>query len=247
MADTRIEWAHKVWNPITGCNPVSEGCQNCYARRMANRLRGRCGYPADEPFRVTLHEERLDEPMRWRKPSRVFVCSMSDLFHKDIDTSFRVKVFDVIYQCPQHTFLILTKRPELMKFWLQINGPIVGSKPFPNVWLGVTAENQEMVNKRIPILLQTPASKRFVSVEPMLGPVDLTNFIIGPNRLDWVICGSETGPNRREACIEWIGDLCDQCEHAGVPFFLKQMEVDGKIVKMPKLNGKVWDRMPEVE
>jgi protein gp37 len=249
MADTRIEWAHKVWNPITGCSPVSEGCQNCYAKRMSKRLAGRCGYPADDPFRVTLHPERLDEPLKWKKPRRVFVCSMGDLFHEDVPRWMRFEVMDIILQAKQHTFLILTKRPANMKECFEWYYSKAGRtiETIKNLWLGVTAENQARADERIPILLQIPATVRFVSVEPMLGPVDLTNFIIGPNRLDWVICGSETGPNRREACIEWIGDLCDQCEHAGVPFFLKQMEVDGKIVKMPKLNGKVWDRMPEVE
>ena len=277
MADTRIEWAHKVWNPITGCSPVSEGCQNCYARRMANRLRGRCGYPKENPFKVTLHPERLDEPLKWRKPRKVFVCSMSDLFHPDAPFDYITQVFDVmcswrwpnkeaerigdesLLEDPGHTYMVLTKRPERVQDWLQwlfeywpgdspVNVNLSAEGHFGrHIWFGVTAENQQRADERIPILLQIPATVRFVSVEPMLGPVDLTNFIIGPNRLDWVICGSETGPNRREACIEWIGDLCDQCEHAGVPFFLKQMEVDGKIVKMPKLNGKVWDRMPEVE
>lgn len=277
MADTRIEWAHKVWNPITGCSPVSEGCQNCYARRMANRLRGRCGYPKENPFKVTLHPERLDEPLKWRKPRKVFVCSMSDLFHPDVPFDYITQVFDVmcswrwpnkeaerigdesLLEDPGHTYMVLTKRPERVQDWLQwlfeywpgdspVNVNLSAEGHFGrHIWFGVTAENQQRADERIPILLQIPATVRFVSVEPMLGPVDLTNFIIGPNRLDWVICGSETGPNRREACIEWIGDLCDQCEHAGVPFFLKQMEVDGKIVKMPKLNGKVWDRMPEVE
>lgn len=277
MADTRIEWAHKVWNPITGCSPVSEGCQNCYARRMANRLRGRCGYPKENPFKVTLHPERLDEPLKWRKPRKVFVCSMSDLFHPDVPFDYITQVFDVmcswrwpnkeaerigdesLLEDPGHTYMVLTKRPERVQDWLQwlfeywpgdspVNVNLSAEGHFGrHIWFGVTADNQQRADERIPILLQIPATVRFVSVEPMLGPVDLTNFIIGPNRLDWVICGSETGPNRREACIEWIGDLCDQCEHAGVPFFLKQMEVDGKIVKMPKLNGKVWDRMPEVE
>jgi len=202
---------------------------------------------------------------------------MSDLFHPDVPFDYITQVFDVmcswrwpnkeaerigdesLLEDPGHTYMVLTKRPERVQDWLQwlfeywpgdspVNVNLSAEGHFGrHIWFGVTAENQQRADERIPILLQIPATVRFVSVEPMLGPVDLTNIIIGPNRLDWVICGSETGPNRREACIEWIGDLCDQCEHAGVPFFLKQMEVDGKIVKMPKLDGKVWDRMPEVE
>lgn len=186
---TKIEWAEETWNPITGCTPVSEGCANCYAKRMAKRLAGRHGYPADDPFRVTFHKDRLGQPSKWRKPRMVFVCSMGDLFHEDVLDEWLHRIFyhmTLFYR--EHTFLLLTKRPERMRDYIlgEIPVPDAGGvikhkgEPqdglFDHIWLGVTAENQEQADKRIPILLQTPAAVRFVSVEPMLGPVDLSNY-----------------------------------------------------------------------
>lgn len=183
MARTKIEWTDMTWNPVTGCTPISEGCQNCYAKRMAKRLAGRCGYPKDDPFLVTLHPERLNEPMKWKTPRRVFVCSMGDLFHEDVPFEYIHGIWDIIKAYPQHTFLILTKRPQRMA---EVVNRIYGlerlgwSKGFwDHVWLGVTAENQQRANERIPILLQIPAAVRFVSVEPMLGPVDLSEWLGG--------------------------------------------------------------------
>jgi protein gp37 len=289
MASTSIEWATKTWNPVTGCTPISDGCQNCYAKRMAKRLAGRCGYPKDDPFRVTLHPERLKEPMHWRKPEKIFVCSMADLFHNDVPFDFIQKVFDVMVMAKQHTFLLLTKRPQKMNVFMkrlmaQRNDFVESLKdinirrparkwaeqPPRNVWLGVTAENQDQADERVPILLQIPAAKRFVSVEPMLGPVDLTN--IKPdkylnmnvlegygvskkshcqsipnaycNKIDWVICGGETGPNARPMHPDWARLLRDQCVAAGVPFFFKQMMIDGRMTKMPQLDGRVWNELP---
>lgn len=280
MAKSKIEWTEYSWNPVTGCSPVSEGCQNCYARRMAYRLRGRCGYPEDEPFRVTMHLDRLDQPLKWKKPRMVFVCSMSDLFHENVEPTFIQDTFWVMEKAPQHIFMVLTKRPDNMRKLLHVF--YSGGHELPkNIWLGVTAENQARADERIPILLQIPAAVRFVSVEPMLGPVDLTPWlqpvgwwcpecereidavevtyeethderiggcgqpVIGmPSQIDWIICGSESGPRRRPADIKWIRSLRDQCINAGVPFFLKQMEVDGQVVKMPELDGRVWDEFP---
>lgn len=254
MGNTKIPWAEKVWNPITGCTKISPGCQNCYAERMANRLRGRCGYPADEPFRVTLHPDRLEEPLRWRKPSMIFVCSMGDLFHEDVPRWIRFEVMDIILQAKQHIFLILTKRPANMKDFFEWYYTKAGrtTETIKNLWLGITAENQEMADLRIPILLQIPATVRFVSVEPMLGPVDLTavrlpdhlqpdwaygmpygitfdalqpnesHIYDSENHLDWVICGGETGPHARPVHPDWVRNLRDQCQAAGVPFFFKQ-------------------------
>lgn len=191
MSKTKIEWADRTYNPVTGCTPISDGCANCYAKRMSERFAGPWGLDPAEPFKVTLHPERLDEPLRWKKPSKVFVCSMSDLFHEDVPDKFIVDVLSVIAEAWQHTFLILTKRPERMReifagstiandVWLQTTRGVNAEKspwPLPNVWIGVTAENQEQADKRIPILLQIPAAKRFVSVEPMLGAVDLSKWI----------------------------------------------------------------------
>lgn len=298
MSDSKIEWTEKTWNPVTGCTPVSEGCANCYAKRMANRLRGRCGYPEDDPFSVTFHKNRLDEPFRG-KPSRYFVCSMADLFHEHVPIQTILTVFDHAEQAALkfgHIFIFLTKRPKRMRQavekWLELGRPIVGSSaennPFP-FWLGVTAENQARADERIPILLQIPAAVRFVSVEPMLGPVDLRPYLpaeywcfcgyvgdetgtdyctscekefgydddggntcvhcghgeydsacpecgdvesfglwdtgpldLRPPRLDWVICGGETGPKARPMHPDWVRSLRDQCQAASVPFFFKK-------------------------
>lgn len=252
MAKTKIEWAEAVWNPITGCTPVSEGCQNCYARRMSKRLAGRCGYPKDDPFKVTLHPERLEEPLQWKKPRRVFVCSMGDIFHPDVQPIWLAMIFNVIREYPQHTFMVLTKRPEIA---LEHTHNTMLSPYFglSNLYLGVTAENQEQANKRIPVLLQIPAAIRFVSVEPMLGPVDLDMIaqehkgipgcidalrgvfwpalgdpdleydqrITDLPRINWVICGGETGPGARPMHPAWVRSLRDQCVDSVTPFFFK--------------------------
>ena len=261
MAKTKIEWATHSWNPVTGCTPVSEGCQNCYAQRIANRLRGRCGYPADDPFRVTLHPERLGEPLRWRKPSRVFVCSMGDLFHPDVQPIWLSMIFNVIRECPQHTFMVLTKRPEIALEHLG-NAMLQPYFGLPNLWIGVTAENQQRADERIPILLQTPAAVRFISIEPCLGPVDLSYYLpknpkkncpenilpyYNSHGFNWVICGSETGPLARPMKEEWVKNLKDQCVGADVPFFYKQKIVNGQKVALPELEGKQWAEFPEVK
>ena len=197
---TKIEWADESWNPVTGCTKVDEGCRNCYAERMSKRLAGRCGYPADDPFRVTLHPDRLNKPLHWKKPRRVFVNSMSDLFHKDVPDGFIDQVFAVMALASEHEFMILTKRPERMRGWFDRirnygdekpfgrrigEGKYIASQysawidaeefypwPLPNVWLGVSVHDQKSADERIPILLQTPAAHRFVSQEPALGAVD---------------------------------------------------------------------------
>lgn len=266
---TKIEWCDEVWNPVTGCSPVSAGCQNCYAARMAQRLKGRCGYPADDPFRVTVHQDKAEMPIKWKEPRRIFVCSMGDLFHHDVFDSDIARVFAAMAEAYWHTFLVLTKRPERMadlvpslhllmtKSFVNFRDYTkpVGPWPLPNVWLGVTTENQKSAYQRIPLLLQTPAAVRFVSVEPMLEEINLTG---NPEKeiwpwaealeqgqgIDWVICGAESGQKRRPCDLKWIRSLRDQCQEAGVPFFLKQMEVDGQLVKMPALDGKVWAEFP---
>ncbi len=232
---TEIEWAEETWNPITGCTPVSPGCANCYARRMAQRLKGRYGYPKDEPFRVTLHPDRMAEPLKWRKPRRVFVCSMGDLFHPDVSVNWWADVFKVMCECPQHTFQLLTKRPEGALFLRR------GYRAPPNIWWGVTAENQEWADKRIPVLLAIPAAVRFVSFEPLLGPVDLRlehhaakrigprAFVIDKAPLDWCIVGCETGPGRRPCPLKWVRHVVDQCAEMSVPVFVKKLEIDGKV------------------
>lgn len=245
---TKIEWCHETWNPITGCSPISEGCKNCYARRMAQRLKGRFGYPEDEPFQIVLHSlEVLNRPLKWKKARKIFVCSMGDLFHELIPEWMITQVMDrVLYDgISHHTFMLLTKRPQRMKEYFKSIDNMQNS--FENVWLGVTAENQKCADERIPILLQIPAAVRFVSVEPMLNVIDIRQWI-DPYRgldytyrnciknhlisidqaealkvptIDWVIAGPETGPGKRECKPEWIRDLYEQCKAAGVPFFDK--------------------------
>ncbi len=277
MNDTTIEWTDLSWNPATGCTPVSEGCANCYARRMAQRLRGRFGYPTDEPFRVTLHPERLEEPLSLRKPRRIFVCSMGDLFHPDVPGDYLDEVFDVMERAPQHTFILLTKRPERMALWMQeryglgcerfhqdvpekADGFMCRTDPWgrpSHVWVGVTCENQAAADERIPILLQTPAAVRWVSVEPMLGPVDFGRWLVckdcarwgvtaggrpnnfggyemncGLPQLNWVVCGGETGPGARPMHPDWVRSLRDQCQAADVPFLLKHR---GEYLSLPEL------------
>ena len=244
---TKIEWADETWNPVTGCTPVSEGCRNCYARRMARRLRGRFGYPQEDPFGVTFHPDRLDEPSRWTKPRRVFVCSMGDLFHEDVPPGWLFHVFYAMAAHQRHTFVLLTKRPSnilgklytgKLPYFPVAYGPLQGQDYLPNVWLGVTAENEEAARQRIPHLLRCRAALRFVSVEPMLGRIDLRPFIgpfptVGGAFVDWVVIGCETGPGRRPCRLEWVTDLIGQADTAGVPVFVKQLDFDGRVSRDP--------------
>lgn len=255
---SKISWLEggDVWNPVTGCTPASGGCENCYAKRIATRMAGRCGYEAIGPFHVTLHRERVwgckGAPFQhWKKPRKIFVCSMGDLFHEMVPNEF---IDDVFYQIRafggQHTFIFLTKRPSRMKDWVlrylsdpahwRAQGQGKGLPELPkNIWMGVSAENQVTANERIPVLLQIPAAVRLVSVEPMLEMVDLRYFLginMGihdaagdgeaghPNRgkLHWVIAGGESGPGARPCQIEWFRILRFQCWQAGIPFFMKQ-------------------------
>lgn len=261
MADSNIEWTDKVWNPIVGCTKVSEGCRHCYAERMAKRLKamGLTQYQdvsiaGKWSGNVHLVPDLLDAPLHWKKPRRVFVNSMSDLFHPEVSNEFIFNIFSRMFLAPQHTFIILTKRPERMAEWFNnySNGGFSTREivkgmvnifygkhpadkvdgfewPLPNVWLGVSVENQKAADERIPLLLETPAAVRFVSCEPLLGDVDLKGWIYknglwvnGDKKLDWVICGGESGPGARPMHPDWARSLRDQCQDAGVPFFFKQ-------------------------
>lgn len=226
MSDTAIEWCDRVWNPTTGCDRVSPGCDHCYAMTMAKRLKGMgsAKYQTDgDPktsgpgFGIAMHQSSLSEPLKWRKPQRIFVNSMSDLFHAGVDDIFLGLVWQVMAECPQHTFQILTKRPARMRSFLR---PF---EPLTNVHLGVSAEDQKRAEQRIPILLDTPAAVRFVSAEPLLGPIDLYKLWRprGPE-LDWVIVGGESGPGARPMHPDWARGLRDQCVASGVAFLFKQ-------------------------
>ena len=261
MATTKIEWADAVWNPITGCTTISEACDHCYAKRMANRLRGRYGYPAHWPFRVTFHPYRLSDPLKLKKSRRIFVCSMGDLFHEDVKKDWIDAVWSTMAEARQHTFQVLTKRPERMREYI-LDRKRRGWKPdCNNIWLGVTAENQTRADERVPILLQIPAAVRFVSVEPMLGHINLQSFLAanelheidGGPRIDWVICGGETGPGARPVHPDWVRSLRDQCTSAGVPFFFKGWgDLDpvfhqriGKKAAGRLLDGREWSEFPD--
>ncbi len=206
---SKIAWTDKAWNPVTGCTKVSAGCQFCYAEKMAKRLRGRHGYPADDPFKVTLRPERLDEPLKWRRPCRCFVCSMSDLFHKDVPDEFIDRVFSAMALSARTTFQVLTKRPERMAqhtdalgqsfkrlddaartlgHTLEFDGISLVPWPLENVWLGTSVEDQKTFDERVPHLLKCPAAVRFLSVEPLLGSIKANNL----DDIDWVIIGCES-------------------------------------------------------
>ena len=274
---TSIEWTDATWNPVRGCSRVSEGCRNCYAERTAARFAGTMRPYADRPLeglalatpppfagfvtkvnghpawtgKVELIEKHLEDPLHWGDPKRIFVNSMSDLFHEELDDESISTVFAVMSQSPQHTFQILTKRPKRMLEWFSrwnvtdgveesgmtrfgwCHANTDGRWPLPNVWLGVSVEDQATADERIPLLLQTPAAVRFVSYEPALGPVEFTAVGEPPinalwkggfrdGRIDWVIAGGESGPGARPAHPQWFRDVRDQCQAAGVPFFFKQ-------------------------
>jgi len=242
MARTKIEWTDESWNPITGCTKISTGCKNCYAERLAERFRGIKGHPYEQGFDLKWHPGRLKIPFHWRKPCRVFVCSMSDLFQDGIDTQWIEDIFSVMRGCPQHTFQVLTKRPEAMASYLN-EWAHTGECP-PNVWLGTSVEDQENADMRIPDLLRCQTTVRFLSIEPMLRSIDPTSMLKG---IDWVIVGCESGPKRRTFDLEWARSILAQCRAANVPLFIKQLSINGRVLKDPAdwpadLRMREWPR-----
>ncbi len=280
---TGIQWTDETWNPTTGCDRVSPGCDNCYALTMAARLKGmgqakyqRDGDPrtSGPGFGLTTHPDALDLPFRWHKPRMVFVNSMSDLFHESVGSAFIAAVFDVMRRTPQHTYQILTKRHARMRSLAQT--AVFGEGwPLPNVWLGVSAEDQKWASIRVPALLETPAAVRFVSAEPLLGPIRLPfteeydgcTCGAGPqgyygmherscgtepgpawDRLHWVIVGGESGPGARPMELAWARSLIRQCQEAGAAVFMKQL---GSVAAAdlnpyaPRSKGGDWDRWPD--
>lgn len=249
-----IEWTDATWNPVTGCTKVSPGCDNCYAETFAERWRGTPGHHFETGFDLTLRPSRLDQPLRWTRPRRIFVNSMSDLFHDDIPDEFIARVWAVMAATPQHTYQILTKRHARMRSLLsraKLNGlqdalcsALLASGhsgsvqwPLPNAWIGVSVEDQKWADIRIPALLETPAAVRWISAEPLLGPVELKtshcpvhDFPGGfctfscpqSQGLDWVVVGGESGPGARRMDADWARSLRDDCTNAGIPFFFKQ-------------------------
>ena len=232
--NSAIEWTESTWNPVTGCTKVSLGCRYCYAERLAKRLRAMGNANYSGGFRVTLHEHMLEVPLKWRTPRMVFVNSMSDLFHEKVPVSFLKRVFDVMHRASHHVFQVLTKRSErLTRLAPELDWP-------ENVWMGVTVEHADYLD-RVEHLRATPARIKFLSLEPLLGPmphVDLAG-------IDWVIVGGESGPGARPMRAEWATEIRDRCASAGVPFFFKQWGGRNKKKAGRVLDGRTWDEMPE--
>lgn len=236
MATTSsIEWTEMTWNPVTGCRKVSQGCKHCYAERMAKRLHAMGSDRYRNVFEPTLHEDLIDLPKRWRKPRIIFVNSMSDLFQEEVPDDFIRSVFDTMRDCPQHTFQILTKRSERLRDL----GP---SLTWPkNVWMGVSVENDRVVD-RIRHLAIVPAKVRFLSCEPLIGP--LTRLPL--KNIHWVIVGGESGPGARPMNPVWVESIHGQCSRAGVAFFFKQWGGVRKDITGRELHGRTYDEMPLV-
>lgn len=221
MAKTKIEWTDYTWNPITGCTPISEGCQNCYASKMAKRFKGRFGYPQDDLFKPgTFHPEAMDKLKSFKPGSKVFVCSMGDLFHDEASNYDIALIYEKMLINKNLIFQLLTKRPEKMKNLLPQFQKIYENH-LDHIWHGISAENQECADKRIPILLDCPSKIKFVSCEPLLGEIDLTSYL-GKNKINWTIIGGETGQRPRKMCPKWVKKIVRQCLEYGIPVFFKQ-------------------------
>jgi protein gp37 len=235
MSKSSIEWTESTWNPLTGCNKISPGCKHCYAERMAKRLQGMGVAKYRNGFLLTLHEDSLEDPLKWTKPQMIFVNSMSDLFHKDVPLEFIQAIFDVIRRAHWHTFQVLTKRAER----LSELDPLL---TWPdNLWMGVSVENQDYTF-RIDHLRQTHAKTKFLSLEPLLGAIPHMNL----TGINWVIVGGESGPGARPIQPEWVTDIRDQCLAAKVPFFFKQWGGVNKKKTGRELEGRTWDELPSM-
>lgn len=234
--NSHIEWTDATWNPVTGCTKVSPGCKHCYAERLSKRLQamGQANYR--NAFKITLQPQMLELPLRWKTPKRIFVNSMSDLFHKDVPTDYIKQVFDVMGRAYWHQYQVLTKRSERV---LELTKQLPW---MPQIWMGVSVENEEYVD-RIDHLRKTDAHVKFLSLEPLLGPLKKLNL----RGIDWAIVGGESGPGARAIDPEWVTEIRDQCLKAGVPFFFKQWGGVQKSKAGRTLEGRTWDEMPESE
>ena len=234
MARSAIEWTEATWNPVTGCTKVSPGCSHCYAERMAGRLKAMGQPNYANGFRVTTHEHTLEAPLGWRKPQVVFVNSMSDLFHSQVPEDFIFRAVEVMRRANWHNFQVLTKRAErLAEMATHVDWP-------DNVWVGVSVETSEFTT-RIDHLRRVPAAVRFLSLEPLLGPISDLNL----TDIDWVIVGGESGPGARPMDEAWVLGIREQCREARVPFFFKQWGGFNKKKAGRLLEGRTWDEMPE--
>jgi len=228
-----IEWTESTWNPVTGCTKISSGCMHCYAERMAKRLRAMGQPNYSNGFTLTTHEHALGLPLGWKKPQTIFVNSMSDLFHQRVPTDFIVRVFDVMRQAHWHRFQVLTKRSERLK-QLSPTLPLA-----PNIWLGVSVEDQDNV-RRVDHLRDIDAAVKFISFEPLIGPINEVDLA----GIDWVIVGGESGPGARPMSPAWVRVIRDRCHGQGVPFFFKQWGGVQKKKAGRMLDGQTWDEMP---
>ena len=232
-ANSSIEWTGSTWNPVTGCTKISPGCKHCYAERMATRLRAMGQPNYVNGFRSTVHEHMLDVPLRWKKPQTIFVNSMSDLFHEAVPTPFIRRVFDVMRLAHWHRFQVLTKRSErLLELSPELPWP-------PNVWMGVSVET-ETYSSRIDHLRGTGAKVKFLSLEPLLGPLSSLDL----RGIDWAIVGGESGPGARPMQAAWVVDIRDKCRKKKVPFFFKQWGGVRKKAAGRELEGRTWDEVP---
>ncbi len=233
---TSIEWTHWTWNPVTGCTKVSQGCKNCYAERMAKRLKAMDSPRYANGFKVTLHPDLVSLPKRWKTGRMIFVNSMSDLFHESVPDDFIRAVFKTMIECPQHTFQVLTKRSERLE---QLGQELPWS---PNIWMGVSVEDERVI-QRIDHLRRTPALIRFLSCEPLIGPLESMNL----EGIHWVIAGGESGPKSRPIEADWVRSIRQQCEDASVAFFFKQWGGTRKDLTGRLLDGKTYDAFPEFQ
>lgn len=237
MAQSSIEWTELTWNPVTGCSKVSQGCKFCYAEIMSRRLKAMGVEKYRNEFKVTTHPDTLEEPYKWKKSRVVFVNSMSDLFHEEVPVSFIQDVFRVMRENPQHVFQVLTKRTELLLEYDEA-GLLDWAE---NIWMGTSVED-ERVKQRIDTLQKTNAKTKFLSCEPLIGPLPDMNL----DGIDWVIVGGESGYSPRPMKPEWVIDIKEQCENAGVPFFFKQWGGRNKKKEGRELLEQTWDDMPDM-
>lgn len=233
--ESKIEWTEMTWNPVTGCTKVSQGCKHCYAERMAKRLHAMGNPRYTNGFQVTLHPDLLAVPLRWKQPRIIFVNSMSDLFHEKIPLEYIERVFDTMTRCPQHTFQILTKRSKRL-------AEVAHELPWtPNIWMGVSVEDENAL-PRIDDLGQVPATIRFLSCEPLIGPLENLSL----DAIHWVIVGGESGPHARPMEREWVTSIFQQCRKSKVPFFFKQWGGVRKDLTGRELNGRTYNEMPVI-
>ena len=233
---SKIEWTESTWNPVTGCTKISEGCRHCYAERLAKRLKAMGQPNYRNGFKVTLHPHVLDIPLRWRRPRCVFVNSMSDLFHKDVPFEFIQRVFDIMAKASHHRFQVLTKRSQRLR---ELSPKLTWPE---NVWMGVTVETADYLS-RLDDLRRTGAAIKFVSFEPLLGPIPQINL----DGIHWVIVGGESGPAARPMHPDWATDIRDQCLARDIPFFFKQWGGTNRKKTGRTLEGRTWDDTPETQ